>query len=533
MERLILPRLWDIVGDKITRYQTGFRRGQSTLNNLYRLYSEISSILNSRNPHVSTAFLDLKAAFDRVWHPGLLYKLAKMGIRGKAWLWIKDFLQNRSIRVVHNSSVSDLFSISAGVPQGAVLSPFLFLVYINDLAECAADSGCEIALFADDVAVWARNPSTSAAGDAAVQRFLDLATEWAQQWLVIFGQSKTQTVRFTRKRNLPALPALTLTGFHLADVPHYKYLGVIMQSDLKWDQQVEKVRGSVSRVVGMISRFITPGKPPGFKCVKQMSEALVAPIISYGQPIWRADKNQQASLDKLVAQPIRRCLSLPKGSTPTQPLLCEAGVMNCESIYNLAALRFGHQLLKLDAKDPCKQLLFSHTNTITVEINRVQRSTDVSYESTAEMKAARKTIDKLQFDVWVFDSSTANHLKGIKLNYGTSSYLLHDSRAICNVRARLRFDKASLHASLAQRRIVQDPNCALCHVPETVEHCILHCQRFDNLRTTCKSALLAQNIPFNIATVLGDTTGLSPALTRHLLDTTSSYLLGMHAIRRL
>src|SRR5690349_7411304 len=103
-------------------------------------------------------------------------------------------------------------------------SPFLVLVYINDLVECASAAGCDIALFADDVAVWAKQPRTAAIGDQAVQRFLHLATDWAKQWGIQFGQAKTQCVRFTRKRKLSPLTQFELSGFHLEDVSHYKYL---------------------------------------------------------------------------------------------------------------------------------------------------------------------------------------------------------------------------------------------------------------------------------------------------------------------
>src|SRR4029078_1326064 len=135
------------------------------------------------------AFLDLKAAFDRVWLPGLLYKLSHMGIRGKAWSWIRAFLHDRRVRVVTGLMHSEWFSLSAGVPQGAVLSPFLFLVYINDLVDCASEAGCYVSLYADDVAAWSHDPTSDAHGDACLQDFLRRASAWATKWKVLFGQS--------------------------------------------------------------------------------------------------------------------------------------------------------------------------------------------------------------------------------------------------------------------------------------------------------------------------------------------------------
>src|SRR5687767_9913550 len=107
MERILLQRMWSVVDDKISIFQAGFRKQQSTLHNLYRIISSIHNAINARGSYLPVAFLDLKAAFDKVWIPGLLYKAAKIGITGKVWLWLKSFLLGRQIRVVHNSLESE------------------------------------------------------------------------------------------------------------------------------------------------------------------------------------------------------------------------------------------------------------------------------------------------------------------------------------------------------------------------------------------------------------------------------------------
>ena len=138
--------------DMLTPHQSGFRPGDSTVNQLlsitHKIYTAFEAIPTKETRAV---FLDLSKAFDRVWHEGLLYKLECCGISGNLLSLISNFLTNREQRVVLNGKNSEWRRISAGVPQGSVLGPLFFLVYINDIVE---NVNSDVKLFADDTSLF-------------------------------------------------------------------------------------------------------------------------------------------------------------------------------------------------------------------------------------------------------------------------------------------------------------------------------------------------------------------------------------------
>ena len=132
----------------ISAQQSGFLPGDSTINQLLSITHKIfTGFEESPSRETRAVFLDFYKAFDRVWHEGLVYKLERNGISGKLLKLMKNYLSDRKQRVLLNGKNSEWADISAGVPQGSVLGPLLFLVYINDLVESVA---CDIKLFADD-----------------------------------------------------------------------------------------------------------------------------------------------------------------------------------------------------------------------------------------------------------------------------------------------------------------------------------------------------------------------------------------------
>ena len=156
-ERVVFKHLYKHFKENhiLTPLQSGFVPGDSTVNQLTFLYNTFSHALDSEK------FCDISKAFDRVWHEGLLLKVEAAGIKGSLPTWFRSYLSNRKQRVVLPGSESQWNDIRAGVPQGSILGPLLFLLFINDIVK---DIGCNIRLFADVTCLFlvVENPDTAA-----------------------------------------------------------------------------------------------------------------------------------------------------------------------------------------------------------------------------------------------------------------------------------------------------------------------------------------------------------------------------------
>ena len=203
------------------------------MTHLYHLFAEALD----KKKDIRVVFCDISKAFDKVWHTGLIHKLNKIGISGPLLGWFENYLSERKQRVVINGEQSKWGDILAGVPQGSVLGPLLFLVYINDLAELV---GSEIRLFADDtmVYIFVDNPLHSA---ESLNNDLEIISNWAKNWLVTFSPEKSKSMYCSFKTVNQILPDLLFDNQIITNVLSHKHLGLSLQHNLRWENHINNI----------------------------------------------------------------------------------------------------------------------------------------------------------------------------------------------------------------------------------------------------------------------------------------------------
>ena len=263
----------------------------------------------SRSGATRAVALDISKAFDRVWHAGLLYKLKSYGISGQIFGLISSFLSNRRLRVVLDGKSSQEYPVNAGVPQGSILGPTLFLLYINDLPD---DVICNIAIYADDTTLYS---NCNQASDLWQQ--LELASElesdlrdtvdWGRKWLVDFNAGKTQLVSSDRSKNTGAID-VKMDGSVLEDKTSFKMLGLTFSSKLDWGSYIVSVAKTASKKIGALIRsmkFLSP------EVALYLYKSTIRPCMEYCCHVWAgAPSCYLELLDKLQKSHRRNVASL-------------------------------------------------------------------------------------------------------------------------------------------------------------------------------------------------------------------------------
>jgi hypothetical protein len=222
--------------------------------------------------------LGFAKAFDKVSHPRLLHKLRHYGIKGKNNQWIKAFLESRTQAVVLENKYSDKVDVTSGVPQGSVLGPVLFLIYINDITDNMQST---IRLFADDCTIY--RPINNKNDQQILQSDLTNLTKWEQKWKMAFNVSKCNVMHLTRSKN-PIKEPYYKHGKQHEVVQYTKYLGITIKDDLIWNLHINNIVSiSANQVQGMLGRNIK--KAPQQTKITAIN-TLFRPIVEYSAAIW-------------------------------------------------------------------------------------------------------------------------------------------------------------------------------------------------------------------------------------------------------
>ena len=236
-------------------FQYGFRSSRSTADLLTVVSDRITRAFN-RSGATRAVALDIPKAFNRVWHAGLLHKLKSFGISGQIFGIVSSFLSNRRLRVVLDGKSSQEYPVNAGILQGSILGPTLFLLYINDLPD---DVICNIAIYADDTTLYSKRDQAS-----DLWQQLELASElesdlrdtvdWGRKWLLDFNAEKTQLLSFDRSKNTSAIN-VKMDGSVLEEKTSFKMLGLTFSSKLDWGSYIVSIAKTASKKIGSLDFF--------------------------------------------------------------------------------------------------------------------------------------------------------------------------------------------------------------------------------------------------------------------------------------
>ena len=279
-EKLILKRLNTIIEEKglYPSHQFGFRHSHSTIDQVHRITNDIEKALEDKKV-CSAIFLDVAQAFDKVWHEGLMYKL-KNTLPPSYSNLLQSYLEDRFFRVKQEQEYSSYRKILAGVPQGSVLGPTLYLLFTADVPK---DPGTKIATFADDTAILATGINTRYS-TMKLQSALNKVSAWTKKWRIHLNHAKSQHVNFTNRRELP-IPV----KINRQIVPYSnkaKYLGMTLDAKLRWKEhikikikQLKNIEKKMRWLIGRNSRLSESNK-------LLLYNQVIKPVWTYGIQLW-------------------------------------------------------------------------------------------------------------------------------------------------------------------------------------------------------------------------------------------------------
>ena len=262
----------------IKNSQHGFRKNRSCLTNLLEFFDGLYKSIANKMPY-DVIYLDFEKAFDKVPHPHLLKKIEAHGIGGNICNWISSWLSGRLQRVVVNGYESNWSVVTSCVPQGSVLGPLLFSIYINDIDDNIHSS---ISKFADDTKLG--GACNSKLDHSLIQSDLNRLFEWSEKWMMKFNISKCKVMHFGRSKNTPAnFPKYVMNGVVLDEVQEEKDLGVIITENLKASVHCDKIAKKANKILGLIKRTFTYKDE---QTILKLYKSLVRPHLEYAQQFW-------------------------------------------------------------------------------------------------------------------------------------------------------------------------------------------------------------------------------------------------------
>ena len=430
-------------------------------------------------------------------------KLSKIGITGDLLRWFQNYLTDREQRVVINGQSSDWRTIMAGVPQGSVLGPLLFLIYINDLTSVIQSS--EVRLFADDTILYVivDNPADSA---EALNMDLGRLTEWAEEWIVKFSSPKTKTMYISRRNVNDQKPQLKMDGVAIDETTTHKHLGVILSEDLSWKDHIEYVATSAGKCLDVLNAL-------KYKLDRQTLENLYVAFIrsklEYASIVWDNCTEDLSDLVESVQYRAGKIISGAIARTSHNLLYAELGWESLKARRQKQRLKLMYKIVHKDAPlywqdtlPEANQAPRYNLRTIYAgDIPNIHGRT-VFYDNTFFPKSIREwnntSIEIKQAP------STESFAARLNANIEpVPKWFLSGDRKASIIHARLCMLCSPLNDHLYSNiHVVDSPSCACGHPRESNKHFLLECPLFNNERVEMTDSLEAIDFDYTVMNLL-------------------------------
>jgi len=286
MEKIIVEVLISHLesNNLISVCQHGFLRRRGCVTNLLESLDRCT-IAVAKGINVDVILLDFAKAFDKVWHAGLISKLQALGVSGKLLSWVEDFLRLRKQRVVLGEHNSEWGEVQSGVPQGSVLGPILFVLFINDMPN-ELSARVSLHLYADDSKLVAslNDPNSVALTQAEIDKLVN----WTDKWLMELNLDKCKVLHLSsHSGEIQQPPYIIRTEKEANSIVESskseRDLGVQVTSDLKWHTQSSLAASKASRVLGSLGRMFVSRD---VKLWRKLNVSLVHPHLEYAFLVW-------------------------------------------------------------------------------------------------------------------------------------------------------------------------------------------------------------------------------------------------------